>query len=179
MTVPSDFAACRAWLIPEEGGLSDDPHDPGGRTYEGIEQTEYDAWCRLCHMPPGDVAKASEAVITSIYRVQYWIPYCSTLPPGVNLVFFDISVNQGQNPAVVFLQRSLGISADGHWGVITAAAVKDINNGGAISKEVIEEMTALRVSRYKGTRNFKRYGHDWLKRAADCQTLALKMAGVE
>jgi lysozyme family protein len=178
MIVPGDFNACRAWLVPEEGGLSDDPEDPGGRTFEGITQAEYDAWCRLHNQPPGDVAKATEATVTAIYQQQYWMPYCALLPPGVALVFFDTSVVQGQHIAVVFLQRSLGIEADGHFGLITAASVKDINNGGVRSRDVIIEMTSLRLSRFKGTKNFKRFGKGWLARADACQTLALKMAGV-
>lgn len=175
--VPGDFAACRAWLRPIEGLKDDDPDDPGGRTYEGITQREYTAWCRLHNSPPGDVWKASEATITSIYFASYWNPYCPLLPPGVALVFFDIDVNQGRDVAVTFLQQALKIPADGHWGVVTQSAVKDINQGGVTSRDVIDAMTTMRVHRYQGTRGFWKYGKGWLERAAECHDMAMKMAG--
>lgn len=177
--IPGDFAACRAWIRPEEGLRSNDPDDPGGKTYEGVTQREYDSWCMLHGSPSGDVYKASEATITSIYQQQYWQPYCPLLPPGVALVFFDTNVNQGQGVAVTFLQQALGIIADARWGLVTAAHVKNINQpGGMNSKDIIVDMTAMRVHRYKGTRNFWKFGHDWLARAARCQAQALLMAGV-
>lgn len=172
--IPSDFNACRAWLRPIEGLKSNDPDDPGGKTYEGIEQREYTAWLALHGQPPADVFKASDATITAIYLAQYWQPYCSLLPPGVNLVFFDTNVNQGQVVAVTFLQRALGIEADGHWGVVTMAAVKGIKQ----LVPVITDMTAMRVHRYKGTKGYWKFGKGWLERADECQALALKMAGV-
>lgn len=182
---PSDFNACRAWLRPIEGLKSNDPDDPGGKTYEGITQREYDAWCHLKGSAPADVFQASDATITAIYQAQYWQPYCSLLPPGVNLVFFDVHVNQGQVPAVTFLQQALGIEADGHWGVVTMSAVKNINqpgpnNGPPLneSKNVIREMSAMRIHRYKGTKGYWKFGKGWFERAYECQALALKMAGV-
>lgn len=185
MVVPSDFAACRAWLRPIEGLKDNDPDDPGGKTYEGITQREYSAWCLLHGSPAADVFKASDATITTIYQAQYWNPYCGLLPPGVNLLFFDTNVNQGQSVAVAFLQRALGIIADSHWGVVTMAAVKGINRPGPnngppliTSKDVIAEMTAMRIHRYKGTKGYWKFGKGWLERADECQALALKMAGV-
>jgi lysozyme family protein len=174
-----DFDACRAWIRPEEGLRSNDPDDPGGKTYEGIEQREYDAWLHLHGQPPADVYKASDTTITAIYLAQYWNPYCPVLPPGVALVFFDTNVNQGQSVAVTFLQRALRIEADGHFGVVTASAVKRINQpGGAASKAVIDSMTLQRISRYHGTKGFWKFGEGWLNRAKLCREEAYKMAGV-
>lgn len=178
--VPSDFNACLDWLWPQEGGYSVDPVP----TNMGIEQDELDAWCHLHGSPTIDVKDITKPTATAIYRASYWNPYSPLCPPGVNLVFFDTSVNQGQAAAVVLLQRALGIESDGHWGVITQAHVKNINqpgpNGGPAlntSAGVIHEMTEMRIHRYKGTRDFKKYGEDWLRRAGECQALALRMAG--
>lgn len=174
--IASDFTACRAWLMPIEGGYT---VDQGGPTQEGIEQREYDAWCKLNNSTSGPVKDASEATLTAIYKAQYWNPYCPFLPPGVNLVFFDTSVNQGPGIGVVFLQRSLGVEADGHFGVVTAAAVKAIGQPGGVSaKTVIDEMTDMRVHRYKGTRDFAIDGDGWLSRAAKCKATAYQMAGL-
>lgn len=177
MTAPSDFAACRAWLMTEEGGYSVDPVP----TFEGIEQADYDGWLTLhgVKAPFPSVKNADEATITAIYKAQYWSPYCSFIPPGVNLVFFDTNVNQGQGIAVRFLQRSLKIVADDKFGVQTAAAVKSIGQpNGPTAQYVIDTMTALRVYRYHGTKDYAKYGEGWLKRAAACQKLAYQMAGI-
>jgi lysozyme family protein len=180
MTVPSDFAACRAWLKSPgiEGGKSIDNGIP---TNEGIEQIDFDAWCKLHGVlaPYPSVMTCTEATLTAIYKAQYWMPYCPFLAPGVNLVFFDTDVNQGGHIAVTFLQQALKIEADGKWGLQTAAAAKNINQpGGESAADVIKAMTALRIHRYKGTRHFDIDGKGWLSRAAKCQTLALQMAGV-
>lgn len=179
--VPSDFNACLAWLWPVEGGYSVDPVP----TNMGIEQDELNAWCALHGSPPISVKDITQPTAAAIYKASYWQPYSGLLPPGVNLVFFDTNVNQGDMIGVRFLQQALGIQADGHWGVITMAAVKNINkpggNGGPplhTSRDIIMEMTSMRVHRYKGTKDFAKYGDGWLKRADDCQTLALQMAGV-
>lgn len=184
--IASDFNACRAWIRPEEGLKDNDPDDPGGKTFEGITQREYNAWLSLHGAPPADVFKANDVTITTIYRAQYWNPYCPLMPPGVGLVFFDTNVNQGQSVAVAFLQRALKIPADEHFGVVTAAAVKNINQPGPnqgpplnTGKEVIDAMTAMRIHRYHGTRGFWKYGKGWLARAAACQAEAYKMAGID
>lgn len=180
MPVPSDFQACRDWLKSPgiEGSYT---VDQGGPTMEGIEQSDYDAWLQLRgqHPPYPSVKDAGEATLTAIYKAQYWNPFCPLLPPGVNLVFFDVDVNQGQSVAVLFLQRSLKIVADGKFGLQTAAAVKSINQpNGVAAKDVIDEMTALRIHRYHGTRGFAVDGAGWLSRAAKCKALAYKMAGI-
>lgn len=180
MAVPSDFDACRAWLKQPgiEGGYT---VDQGGPTMEGIEQADYDAWLHLHGQAPPypPVRNANEATLTAIYKAQYWNPFCPLLPPGVNLVFFDIDVNQGGGIAVVFLQRSMKITADGKFGLQTASAAKSINGPNGVSaKEVIDEMTSLRIHRYHGTRGFAVDGKGWLARAARCQKLAYQMAGV-
>lgn len=180
MNVPSDFQACRDWLKQPgiEGGYT---VDQGGPTMEGIEQADYDAWLTLHGVKPPfpSVKDANEATLTAIYKSQYWNPYAPMLTPGVNLVFFDIDVNQGQGIAVVFLQQALKIEADGKFGVQTAAAAKNIGQpGGALAKDVIDVMTNLRIHRYHGTRGFAKDGAGWLNRARRCHDLAYKMAGI-
>lgn len=178
--IPSDFQACRDWLKSPgiEGGYT---VDQGGPTMEGIEQADYDAWLKLhgVKQPFPSVKDANEATLTAIYKAQYWNPYCPMLPPGVNLVFFDTDVNQGGGIAVVFLQRAMKIVADGKFGLQTAAAAKSIDQPNGVSvKEVIDEMTASRIHRYRGTRGFAQDGKGWLSRAGKCQALAYQMAGI-
>lgn len=181
MTVPSDFNSCLDWLWPQEGGYSVDPVP----TNMGIEQEELTEWCYLHNSPEISVKEITKPTATAIYLASYWNPFCPELPPGVNLMFFDTGVNQGVHIAVVFLQRAMGIPGDGHWGVVTQANVKRIDksgpNGGPLlvtSSLLIRSMATMRVHRYRGTRDFKKYGKDWINRVGACQVLALKMAGV-
>ena len=119
----ANFAKALAWLRTSEGGNDDDPDDSGGRTSRGITQREYNAYCEMAGLARGDVWKAPDEVVNDIYHRSYWNPYCPTLPPGVDYMFFDHAVLAGPHQAIVTLQRALGVSADGHIGVVTSAAL--------------------------------------------------------
>jgi len=66
------------------------------------------------------------------------LPYCDSLPDGLDYEFFDMSVNMGQREAVIILQRTLGVSADGHLGVITMAAIRAIPDMHAFIQKLSE-----------------------------------------
>lgn len=168
-TVTNDFQEDIKFVLHEEGGNDNDRYDPGGRTSRGIEQREWNAWCKLYKEPLSDVWKAPQDAIDAIYFAQYWQPYTDLLPWGVQLVFFDIHVNMGLVRAVQYLQNSMEIVADGKFGIITRASAAAIKDPAA----VIKDMTAQRVSAYRGFSKFWRFGKGWLARAADCQTTAL------
>lgn len=173
-----NFQACLAFTErPDIEGLKcdDDPHDPGGRTYRGIEQTEYDAWNYLHHVSTGDVCKAQPAVLSAIYEHSYWQPYCDLLPKGADLMHFDTAVNEGPVPAVTFLQRALKIHADGHFGVVTAASVRQCIATGGV-KSLISNFANERRAAYHRMKQFGRYGEGWLDRVSKCEQAALEMA---
>jgi lysozyme family protein len=110
-------------VLADEGGNSDDPNDHGGRTSRGITQREYDHWCGLNNKQGGDVWNASDEDIAAIYKDQYWNPYCSDLPTGLDYLFFDISVNCGRTQAVRQFQRGLGVNVDGMMGIVTKNSI--------------------------------------------------------
>src|ERR1700676_2098174 len=132
-----------AWALKSEGGNSDDPVDPGGRTHDGVTQNEYNAYCTIAGLPHGDVYACPDPVRDDIYHRSYWLPYCPTLPPGPDYIFFDECVNAGLHEAALVLQRALGVTADGQIGVITSAAIV-----AAKSAELIDAMSAQRVAVY-------------------------------
>lgn len=177
--VLGNFKACLAFdeRGDIEGGNDDDPHDPGGRTSRGITQREYDAWQHLHNGQPSDVWRAPQAVIDAIYEHSYWQPYCDILPRGVDLMYFDTAVNEGPVKAVTFLQRALKIPDDGHFGVVTAAAVKQSSAVPGAVHKVIIMMALQRQQDYRHMgRLFKRYGGGWLARVAKCEAAAVGMA---
>lgn len=172
-----NFQACLAFDERKdiEGGNDNDPQDLGARTSRGITQREYDAWQHLHNGAQGDVWQAPQAIINAIYEHSYWAPYCDLLPRGVDLMYFDIAVNEGPVKAVLFLQRALKIPDDGHFGVVTASAIKQIGIGAAV-KDVITRMADERRSDYRRMRRlFKRFGEGWLARVSKCEAAAVGM----
>ena len=165
------FPVCLPYILHEEGGNDDDPHDPGGRTSRGIIQREYDAWRRAHGEPQGDVWKASDEEVAAIYQAQYWLPLCPQMPAGVDLCFFDMAVNSGPVRAATLLQRAIGVNDDGHIGVITMGALKAAN-----PIKVVSSFSDERRSFYRGLKTFKYFGKGWLARVSYIEDSALKMA---
>ena len=103
------FESALNFVLAREGGLSEDPADPGGRTNHGITQNTYDAWQDELGLPRGDVAAMSMEAVTAIYRDQYWqASGADVLPDGPALAVFDTAVNVG-----VLRARSMWQDADG------------------------------------------------------------------
>lgn len=70
-----------------EGGYSNDPNDPGGETKYGI--------CKRDH-PAVDIKNLTVNQAEAIYRTDYWVPAgCDDIPDPLDMVIFDIAVNQG------------------------------------------------------------------------------------
>lgn len=119
-----DFEACLGFVLRWEGGLADDPDDPGGRTNRGITQSTYTVWRTQNGLPDSDVAGMGDDELRAIYRSQYWGPAaCDLLPARVDLVAFDTAVNMGVHRAIRFLQQAAGCTVDGIWGSRTQTAV--------------------------------------------------------
>jgi lysozyme family protein len=171
----ANFQPCYAFIRKWEGGNDDDSADPGGRTSRGVEQREWDAFCKLHSMPESDVWTMPEILCTEIYQSSYWNPYCDVLPGGLDLMFFDTSVNEGPREAIIFLQRALHITADGHFGVVTAAAVRAITD----VKTMISQLSDERKAHYDGIvqvhPRLKKFLRGWMNRNRDCLVTAQKM----
>lgn len=102
------FDESLAWVLQREGGLVDDPADPGGRTNLGITQKTLDAW--RAHHPeaPAKVDDLTPETVAPIYRDAYWFPAgCDGLHNGaLALVVFDTAVNCGVGRAKALLSET-------------------------------------------------------------------------
>ena len=165
------FLTCLPFILQEEGGNDDDPHDPGGRTSRGIIQREYNAWRQSHGEPMQDVWQASDAEVAAIYEQQYWLPYCPQMPAGVDLSYFDMAVNSGPVRATILLQRALGVNDDGHIGIITLGALK-----AASPVKVVVDFADERRDFYRSLKTFKYFGKGWLSRVSFIEQAAIKMA---
>lgn len=102
------------WILQAEGGLVDNPNDPGGLTKYGISQAAF---------PDLDIRALTPEQAIAIYATNYWEPAkCPALPPPLALVHFDAAVNCGVGQAARFLEQAVGVTVDGIVGPITIAA---------------------------------------------------------
>lgn len=171
----ANFQKCLQLILASEGGNVDDPDDPGGRTSRGITQREYDAYRHAHPGLPEDVWFAPQSAVADIYDMSYWQPWGPRFPGGVDYVFFDVSVLSGPGRAARWLQETLGVSTDGHIGVITLTALQT-----ARPKDVIAKISDLRVANYNelvaDNPKLKKYLKGWLARVDRVQADALAMA---
>jgi lysozyme family protein len=151
--------------------FSNDPHDPGGETMCGIIQREYDIYRKSKGLPLQDVRHLTRDEGADIYYNSYWLPECPKLAPGLDLCFFDEAVNAGPHAATKILQRALGISADGLWGVQTEMAVMSVQDVLA----TIKSFTQFREAYYRALSGFRFFGRDWIRRSEEIGAEALKM----
>jgi lysozyme family protein len=166
-----EFEKCLPDTLAQEGGYSNDAHDPGGMTMMGIIQREYDLKRRQWGLPTQWVKNISKDEMRTIYYTDYWCPYCPKLWAGLNLEFFDLDVNGGQHRAVETLQRVLGIPADGQWGPKTDDAVTTLIAAGNIP-EAIEDFKNQREAFYRSLGTFRYFGKDWIRRSEQIEKQA-------
>ncbi len=123
----SDFERALPYILKAEGGLVDNPADPGGRTNKGITQAVYDAW-RFTHGQPKQLVDAiTDQEVADIYRGKYWeFGHCDALPWPLCLAHFDACVNTGVGQATRFLQRAADVPDDGTFGPRTAHSIPEV-----------------------------------------------------
>ncbi len=130
----------------EEGGLVDNPLDPGGRTNFGITQRLLDQ-CRAASPRAGFPARVDDLTWSQardIYRSQFWQPMrADELPDGLSLLMLDTAVNCGVNRAAKWLQLALGVPSDGWIGARTIAAAR-----AQAPLAVLSELSARRAHHY-------------------------------
>ena len=171
----NNFELSLKYVLQDEGGNSDDPRDPGGRTSRGITQREYDSWCRLNNKTGGDVWNATDDEVRTIYHDQYWLPYCDGIPAGLDYLFFDISVNCGRTQAVKTFQRALGnVEVDGMFGQITKDGIAS-----ADPAQLIAAISEQRRAFYSHLKGYSIYGKGWCNRVDRSEVRAHTMIGTD
>lgn len=155
-----NWLASVEFTLTEEGGLSDDPGDPGGLTKFGISQRAY---------PDVDIRNLTREGAIEIYHSDYWNPVRGDeLPPGVDLMVFDMGVNAGVARSVKILQRCIGVNDDGVIGGETrdAAAAAD-------RVKLISALGAAQLAYYEALPGWAEFGKGWGGRVSRRQTAAL------
>ena len=113
-----------------EGGLSNNPDDPGGLTNAGITQATYTAWLAAENMPSLSVENISEDEIREILYEEYWLKchfdQIAAFAPATAISLFDFGENIGDIRPIEMFQSKLNVTADGMIGPGTRVAARTI-----------------------------------------------------
>lgn len=144
----SRFDLCLERVLGHEGGYVNDRNDRGGATNAGVTQKTYDDWRVSKGLGRQQVSGIHGDEIRQIYLARYWLlGKCDHLPVPLDYVHFDSCVNHGVGQAAKFLQRALGVPADGAIGPQTIAAIKEDERAGTID-DVCRDILKQRDSFY-------------------------------
>lgn len=171
-----EFREALDFILAQEGGWTDDPHDPGGPTNKGITLGVYadEVRRKITSSNRADLIAQlrtlDEQRIREIYHRRYWkVAQAHNLPTGLATFHFDCAVNQGPGRAARFLQASVGASVDGAIGPLTLSAAHR-----ADAVKALQKYAGLRRRHYRGLSHFWRFGRGWLARVE--RTLAASLA---
>lgn len=149
-----DISQALKRLLGNEGGYSDNPADPGGKTMYGITERVARA-----HGYQGEMRDLPLTVATDIYRVNYWTPIkADQLPEGLRFHVFDAAVNSGPKQAVKWLQEAAGITADGLIGPQTLSAATRVSPA---------KYSGIRLRFMTDLPTWSTFGKGWARRIAD------------
>lgn len=156
-----EFERALSKVLVHEGGYVNHPKDPGGATNQGVTQRVYDDYRKTKGYAPQPVAKLIPVERDNIYRMRYWaLIKGDSLPAGVSYVVFDGAVNSGVGQSVKWLQRAIGVPADGVIGPETINAVRAHDNHDGL----VREICALRMAFLRALKTWKTFGKGWAAR---------------
>jgi lysozyme family protein len=156
-----NFENCLPIILHFEGGKSNDPVDPGGRTNKGITQRTYDSYRTRKGEMHADVYAIADAEVADCYKRDYWDAINGdALQPGEDLAVFDFAVNSG--PA-----HALHV-----WHEIEGA-------GGPNStpQSAIRDVCSNRIAFMRSLSTWPHFGPGWARRVGQVQQYGLAMAG--
>lgn len=141
-------------LLGNEGGYSDNPADPGGKTMYGVTERVARAFGYK-----GEMRDLPLSTATEIYRKNYWAPIkADQLPDALRFHVFDAAVNSGVSQAVKFLQRAAGVTEDGVIGPQTLSAANRVS---------VAKYSAIRLQFMTSLSTWSSFGKGWARRIAD------------
>lgn len=152
-------------ILEREGGYVNHPDDKGGPTNFGITMSTLQEW-RHKPVTANDVKALSEDEARAIYRDRYIVgPGFAGLPEPLRGLVVDSGVNCGVARVTGWIQREVGVTADGKMGPNTQAAVHR-----ADPKRLYRQVLATRIRHYGRivTDNPKQaaFAAGWANRAA-------------
>lgn len=168
----SNFDEALKRVLVHEGGYVNHPADPGGATNRGVTQRVYDGYRDRLGRKRQSVRSITVAEVADIYKRQYWDAIrADDLPSGVDYCTFDAAVHSGSSQSAKWLQRAVGVTADGQVGEATLEATRKAN-----AASVINSSCDRRLSMLRGLKTWGTFGKGWSSRVADVRKVSLDMA---
>ncbi len=151
------FAPLFDRLMVHEGGYVNHPNDPGGATKWGVTER-----VARKYGYKGDMRNLPKSTANEIAKKLYWEKvHGGQLDKAIAWQVLDASYNHGVRRSIKFLQKAVGVKADGIIGDITLNAVNSMNKN-----DVIFLFNAERLEFYASLRGFKSFGRGWTRRVA-------------
>lgn len=149
-----NFEKCHAVTAKWEGGWSNHPKDPGGKTMYGVTEAVYHNWLKSQGKAPKPVRNITKGEALVIYKNLYWdAAKCDTLAAGVDLAVYDASVNSGVSRGRKWLLASIG----------------------GTDVETIKKICAKRLSFLRALKTWATFGKGWLNRVVDVEAKSVAM----
>lgn len=168
------FDSIIAFVLKTEAGFQKDPTDPGNWTGGKIGVgTLVGTNCGIsaASYPHEDIPHMTPTRARELFRRDFWLPIRGPeLPFPLAVVVLDAAVNCGVGQAIRWLQRSVGVTADGALGPITMAAIRTAN-----PVTVATRFTRKRIVGSSDFANWSGARDSWVQRSCD---MLLVAAGV-
>jgi lysozyme family protein len=150
-------------LLHHEGGYADHRDDPGGATRYGVtEAVAREVGYR------GDMRELPLDLAKRIYKDKFWDAVkAEELPAAVRYAVFDAAVNSGVKQGAMWLQRAVGVQADGVIGPITLRAANALDGNVLKSK-----MLAQRLRFMTDLNTWPSFGRGWARRISKLMEMA-------
>lgn len=167
----SNFAQCFALTLKHEGGYVDIADDPGGATNLGVTIGTLSAYLGR-QANKAEVHALTPDAVRPIYKVNYWDKIRGDdLPAGIDMAVYDFAVNSGPSRGAMALQRAIGVADDGVIGSVTLA-----NVASRPVDQIIERITADRMTFLRRLSTWPRFGKGWTTRVNAVNKQAMDMA---
>jgi lysozyme family protein len=150
------FTICHEITAKWEGGWSDHPADPGGKTMYGVTEARWHEYQRKMGKKLTPVRNITKSQALTFYRSEFW-DACGApdLFPGVDLAVYDGGVNSGVSRGRKWLKEAAG------------------SNDHSVT---VKRICRARLSFMQSLKIWKTFGKGWGRRAADIEAKGVVMA---
>ena len=174
MSYSPRFLAVIALVLEHEGGYQEKHFDRGNWTSGVIGKGELKGTnfgISAMAYPHLDIRRLTREQAIAIYHRDYWLKIRGDdLPFPLAAVTMDAAVNSGPRRAVEWLQKALGVTADGQLGPVTMHAA----GNAADPKKTAARACRHRIQYLAGLQGFAQWSASWLQRTLDVFRLGVE-----
>lgn len=154
--------------LKHEGGWVSHPRDPGGETNLGITWPTLRRGIKAGLVPANTTIRTlthDQAVV--LYYEFYYKQWEIIHYPGLRFQVYDAFVNHSPGPVISWLQRAVGVAADGVVGAVTNAALYKLGDDPEATVCVTFNFMSQRQRYFTSLSTFDTFGEGWMNRMAD------------